>query len=276
MVPDCVTIRPALPIGPATMRMSIRTLLLLLLCTSTLVLTACGDIRVRHVPPPEVVPAELEGEWAGTWVSDETGETGTVGLRVQEFEGEPVIEVIIDHPAVVPGAYQLSFTGDAILLQVDGNVVFAASLVEASRQELDGSFDWGGDQGTWSATWQRALPEPVDLGGTWQGVLQTVDGVPLPFTIELDQFVVAGQLGLSGLVALPAELWGEPVPVTGFVTFDDQGFQFLMQTEPGFPLQFLLSGRGDREPLQVPLGLLQILAPQLPFSQAVLQMARVQ
>lgn len=254
------------------MRPPVRHLLLSLLAA----LPACGDLQVRYVPPPQVVPAALEGEWSGTWRSAETGDSGEVSLRVQEFEGSPVVEVVIDHPFVVPGTYELVVTNETISLQADGQVVFAANLVDADGQVLDGSFDWGDDQGTWTATWQRALPELIDVGGQWQGVLQAAGADPVPFTLELDQFAEGGALRLNGLVTMPPEVRLAPVPLAGFVIFDETGWQFLLQTEPDFTPQLVLSGRGDRDPVQVPLGLLQVLTPELPFSQALLQMARVE
>lgn len=232
---------------------------------------ACGDIQVRSVRSENVVPATLQGEWSGTWTSAASGMGGALTVRVQEFAQEPVVSLSIDNPCLVPRDYELRLAGASIELLADGVRVLDAAIEEPRR--LVGSYECAADRGTWSADWVRELPKPIDLSGSWSGTV-TVPGVASePMFVELAQAVRAGALVLDGMITLPQAL-PLPVPVTGTVEFGENDFQIVLQTRSGFQPAVVLTGIGDREPVQVDVGFLQVLSSAaLPFSQGVFQMA---
>lgn len=231
---------------------------------------ACGEIKVRSVRSADAVPAALEGEWSGTWTSEVNAMAGSLSVRVQQFAGQPLVSLSIDNPCLVPRDYELRLTGGTIELLADGVRVLDATLTADRR--LLGSYECAADRGTWSAERIRDLPPPLDLSGTWRGTV-TVGGASEPLVVELVQTVRAGSLALDGLVTLPEAL-PFPVPVTGGVQFGDADFRIALQTRSGFQPAVVLTGVGDREPVQVDIGLLQVLSSTaLPFSQGVFQMA---
>ena len=236
-------------------------------------LAACGDLQVRSVRSDDVVPAALAGEWVGTWTSSETLSTGAVTVRVQEFDRQPVVALSIDNPCVIPQDYELLFVGRTIELRADGVPILDAVLQTDSR-ELTGNYNCAADRGTWSASWTRELPELVDLSGTWSGDVSVPGVLTEPLTLTLRQSVRGGGLVLDGEVRLPSAL-ALPVPVAGAVRFRDADFELVLQTEIGFQPRVVMTGIGDREPLQVEFGLLRVLSSQvLPFSQALFQITR--
>ena len=233
-------------------------------------LAGCGEIHVRSIRPDPGVPEMLQGEWTGSWASTRRSDSGSLSVRVLEFANQPVVSLTIDNPCIVPRDYELRFSGGIIELWADGDRVLEASL-EPSRV-LVGGYQCAQDEGTWSATWQRELPPPLDLSGAWEGSV-TVPGVASePMRVELTQSVRSGALVLRGTVALPTAL-PLPVPITGFVNFGDTDFQLVMQTQTGFQPAVVMTGIGDRDPVQVQLGLLQVLSTAaLPFSQGLFEM----
>ena len=105
---------------------------------SLLVLAACGDLDVRTVRVPEVVPAPLEGEWTGTWTSDANGASGPLTVRVQEFGGEPLLSVDIVNACVENRAYDLVLGNGLIELRDGQRTVFERGLLDTLRKrELD-------------------------------------------------------------------------------------------------------------------------------------------
>lgn len=235
-------------------------------------LAACGDLKVRSVAPTEVVPAELEGRWVGTWQSDGTIGSGSIELRIQEFDGEPLVAIAIDNPCLVPSNYDLRFTGQGIDLLAEGVAVLSADRV--AEEQLVGTYQCEQDQGVWAAEWVESLPTLLDLSGTWEGRIFGGGEPEQPIAITMVQRVEAGALVLVGEADLPGVLpFG--LPVRGFVRFGELNFELILQTAPGFEPQVIVAGLGDREPLQLPLGVVQVLSPTaFPFSQAMIELVR--
>jgi hypothetical protein len=243
------------------------------LLTSSLLLlaAACGDVDVRSVRVGPAVPETLQGEWVGSWTSSLTAASGALQVRVQEFRAEPVVALQIDNPCLLPRDYQLVLRPTSIELRADGETVLAAEL--GAGRTLTGTFQCQADQGTWTASWVRALPTLGDLSGRWTGTLTpavALPAVPMPRPLQLDleQSVVGGSVVLTGVLDVP-ELLGLPIAVSGYTIFRDDTFDLLLRAEqPGAPT-VVLSALGARQPLSVELGLAQAFgAAPLPFAQA--------
>lgn len=228
-------------------------------------LGACGDIEVRSIRTGDVVPAQLEGEWRGVWQSELSGIGGVLTLRIQDFGGEPVVAVEIAHPCVPPDRYEFRATANTIELLDDGEVLFRGLL--GDDRTLVGSYDCLADRGSWDATWQRALPELVDLGGTWNGTITAAD-MSQPLVLQLAQTVRDGALLLHGTLDLPG-LPLDPLPMFGQVQFGDAAFELLLVTEPGTAPLLHMTGLGDAATRTIVDGELQAaIDPLLPLLQA--------
>tara|TARA_R110002072_G_scaffold87129_6_gene196685 strand:+ start:4201 stop:5010 length:810 start_codon:yes stop_codon:yes gene_type:complete len=247
------------------MQLRQRVLLSLIVC-----LAACGDLKVRSVPPAVVVPAELEGRWVGTWESIASEASGDVEIHIQEFASQPLVAVTIDNPCLVPRSYDLRWTAQGIDLLADGVAVFQATRV--ATQQLVGSYQCEQDEGTWTAQWVESLPALLDLTGTWEGRIFGGGQPDQPIDIAIVQRVQGGALVLDAEADLPGVL-PFALPLQGFVRFRESEFELVLQTEPGFEPQMIVSGLGDREPLQMPLGLVQVLSSTvLPFAQGMIEL----
>jgi len=231
-------------------------------------LGAC-DLEVRSTRSADVVPAALQGEWEGSW-SGASGTGGALTLQVQQFGAEPLVSIRIDNPCLEAREYQLVVGVASVELRRDGEPVFVGVLGEG--RTLTGMFACAAGEGSWSATWERDLPDLVDLSGTWTGSL-SVPGVSLPLAAQLTQEVRGGRLVVSGTMA--AEGLITDLPVEGTVFFDVDTFDLVLQTTAGVQPALLLTGRGETASATLPLGLVQVLGgADLPFPQAVAELAR--
>lgn len=223
---------------------------------------ACGDLQVRSVRAPQSVPQELVGEWVGTWQSTAEA-TGAIVVRVQEFEGEPVVRVEFENPCIEPRSYDLVVTAASIELRAEGTAVMTATLVEG--RQLVGTYHCPEESGTWTASWQRELPAVQDLSGRWSGSLAAAGQPTRAFDIDLVQVVEGGDVLLQGFLWL-RDLWPLPLEVEGTVLFRDDAFDLLLRTPIGSVPGVLVTGIGDYAPMRVENGLLQpIGTPVLPF-----------
>lgn len=229
---------------------------------------ACGDLDVRSVRPTRGVPDTLQGEWIGWWQSTSSNQGGALVFTVQEFDGEPVVNLSLDNPCVEPRDYELVLTPSTIELRLDGRTVLAAVVGEG--RSLLGTYECVADLGTFEATWQRELPELVDLSGTWDGTV-TVGATSHGARLQLQQEISGGRMLLQGELDLGG-FWPVPIPVSGTAMFRDAGFDLMLHTGAGAVPALLLSGFGEREPLRLPFGLLHVFGGSLPFPQAVLQL----
>ena len=237
------------------------------------VLAACGDLNVRSVRAPQSVPVELAGEWVGSWQAATESASGAIVVQVQEYGGAPVVNVMLQNPCITPSIYELVVTGDTFELRAEGAVVLAATLQTDRR--LVGTYQCPEESGTWSATWQRPLPELLDLGGHWVGQIAASGQPARGFALELTQSVAGGLVRLEGLLDL-GELWPLLVPMRGSVAFRTGGYDLVLQTLPGITPNLLLAGAGVVDPLQVDNGVLQAVgAPVLSVPFAAFSMHRV-
>ena len=170
-------------------------------------LSGCGDLEVRSVRSPEVVPAILEGEWRGSWSSARNAGTGPLTLTVQEFDRTPLVALDIDNPCVAPRPYRIVLRGSTFELRDGDDVVLAAMLAPDGTRQLLGTYSCVNDSGTWTAIWQRDLPPLIDLSGAWTGEVTAAGpgGVPVQrdLTLQLTQSVRDGRIVLDGELALP-------------------------------------------------------------------------
>lgn len=240
------------------------------LCVLAVLCAACGDLTVQSVPGSQTIPAALAGEWRGTWQSDRNQDTGSIIILIQEFAGEPVVSLTIDNPCLAPDDYDLVLAGGVIALQRDGVTVLEASLTRPEK--LSGTFACELDDGTWTADLIGPLPEPIDLSGSWDGRVFLPGAFDEPLEVALQQSVRSGQLALNALADIPSVV-PFPIPMRGYVVFGEQGFDIILETEVGVQPRLVLSGSGDREPLAVPSGVLQVVGQTpLPFSQGLVQL----
>lgn len=246
--------RPFLPVLPAL-----------------LLLSGCGDIEVKSTRVGNAVPAQLQGQWTGSWSSTRGPGTGTVTLQVQSFDGDPLVQVLVDNPCLVPSNYQLVMSGNAFELRADGQPVFSAVL--GPERTLLGTFECTADAGVWQATWAADLPPVLDLGGVWQGQVQALALPATELQIMFVQSVRGGQLVLDGTLSLPG-LLPSPLPVTGSVRFREGAFELALTTTAGIAPLVQLAGLGDSATLSIDDGLLVAAAiPELPSGMATWDLA---
>lgn len=136
-----------------------------------------------------------------------------------------------------------------------------------------GTFECDQDSGTWAVAWERDLPPLVDLTGTWQGQITSLNG-STPLSLQFDQRVVQGVLEVTGLLALPLELVS-PLPVRGFVSSRDGFFELAVTTVPGILPQVVIGGTGDSTSLAVQAGMVATSGQPLSFTQGVASFAQL-
>lgn len=244
---------------------------LAVLALVSLSFAACGDITVKSIRVADSVPATLEGEWTGQWSSTRSTGGGTVRLRMQDFEGEPVVSVQLDNPCIEARAYQFRTTGNLIELLADGVPLFSAVLGEA--RTLTGTYECAADSGVWSVTWSRELAPLVDLGGRWDGTLSLpgLSTTSLRLQLDLDFLVQGGALVVQGTARLP-DLSTTVLPVFGVVFFRTDDFDLRLlapTTETGTGIE--LFGVGPLDTRRIDTGLVQVTDPSLPIAQATWQ-----
>ncbi len=246
-----------------------RLLLLLVWTVLGVAAAGCGHIDVTSVRTGAVVPAILEGEWSGQWHSDQSQANGLLTVRLQEWQGQALVSIVIDNPCVEPRVYDLSLRGPGFELLAFGEPVFVAVL--GPEHTLVGTYGCAMDAGTWQANWMAALPEVSDLSGAWVGTLSSAGLPEQSLRLQLVQSVRDGGLVIDGRMELPG-LLPQQVPVTGAVQFRTGAFDVTLRTAEGDNPAFQMAGFGKTEPLAVELGVLAVSAdPPLPFAQAVWQ-----
>lgn len=238
-------------------------------CALSLLAAACGDLDVKSIRSPQNVTV-WEGAWEGEWQSA-SGGSGAVNFRVQEFRGEPLVTVEFAHACFEARPYELVMLPTTIELRADGRTVLAALLEPGPR--MSGTYDCGTDQGLWEATRVGDLPEVLDLAGSWQGQMHYAGGQRAVGCL-LEQEIVDGVMQITAELDLGG-LLGGPLPLTGRVDFQNSGFQLLLRTVAGLAPDVVLTGTGIAEPMQLGVGLLQVVGgSSLPFTQASLQLVR--
>jgi hypothetical protein len=257
----------------------------LVLAVAVVLFAACGDLDVKSIRIAESVPAQLQGEWTGTWHSTAaTGAgSGTVVLRMQDFGGEPVVSIILANPCVEARPYQFRTSGNLVELMADGEVLFSA-LLSAETRTLTGSYSCANDSGVWHVAWTRELSPLVDLGGQWEGSVTVPGFPPQALTLVMDFVVQGGALTIQGFGQVPS-LSSQALPLTGIVNFQDTTFDVRIQapTAQSGSVGVLLIGSGDitRDSqgalvsARIDVGLVQTNDPALPFTQAVWRAVRV-
>lgn len=214
---------------------------------------------------PRSVPADLLGEWVGSWSSASAPEAtgGGLTLRVQSFAGEPVFGVALDNPCLLPGVYEVFTSASTFELRSAGTVVLTAVL--GADRTMQGTYQCATDRGTLVANWQRDLAPIVDLGGYWEGSVVGTSTLLSRLQLQLSQSVVGGQLVVDGTMALP-DLGLANVPVSGTAQFRSGVFDLWLETPTGVEPGLRLAGLGDTTARELRDGVLST-APgtSLPF-----------
>lgn len=220
---------------------------------ATAALTAAGCSFKVNSWRADGVPATLLGEWQGTWASTGTQGDGQITVRVQEFDGAPVVDVLIDNPCVTPQSYAFSLSGSTIELRAGDAIVLRASLGE--ERMLTGEYDCPEDAGSWAAAWQGELPAILDLSGEWTGTVTGPGAVTAVMELELAQMVRSGSVSLHGAIAFP-ELMPGALPLIGTVRFRDGAFDVILDTTSGVIPALRMAGVGDAATVAIEAGII--------------------
>ncbi len=230
-------------------------------------LAACGDVKTNLSNSSAAVPAALVGEWTGTWTADGGGNAGTLTLRVQDFAGQPVVQIDTDMPCIAGTTFELLFAATSFTARVGGQQVLDGALTAPSQ--LAGTFTCAAGQGTWQATRQRVLPLVTDLSGAWSGALYLQGTTPQPFLLDLSMTLDSGVLRLDGVL----DVQGEPTAtIVGYgLDFDDDGYQVFFETTDG---RLRAQGTGLYGPLRIENGQWGAFAGNTPIGGGVFAMER--
>lgn len=228
-------------------------------------LAACYKVEAR-VTTSAVIPANLQGEWTGSWIDAAQSQQGRLGFLLRTFQGQPVLSIDTDLPAAQQQGLRYTFNGTHVEF-VGLDVAFSGDL-DAAARTFFGSYTSAQGDGSWRAEWTRALPAIVDLSGTWIGsfVSSSQAGTVGPLVLDLTQQLVDGQLRVTGSIEL--ETYGLSVPVVdGRVDWQAETFEMQLISDVGALPIVQLSGVGDPAGLRVDQGQFVVLPPPgLPVS----------
>ena len=232
-----------------------------------LLLAACFDVD-RRSRQSDTLPETLLGAWRGTWTSTGSTGAGSVAMAVREFEGNPILQLDTQHPCLIGSRFEFVQTGALWQLLLDDQPVFEATLDPTTRR-LDGVYDCDADSGTWGVSWDRELPEIVDLSGAWTGTWVSVQP-PLQgtFAMDLVQQYSNGRLLLTASIRLPGA--GDSIEFdAGEVVWRESTFDLVLESGNGSGPLALLQGRGDPQTLAIEDGLFLVENAQVPFRLAL-------
>lgn len=234
---------------------------------SLLLATACADVTTTTPAPAPAVPAALAGEWEGIWTSTALESTGDLLLRVQEFDGQPVVQIDTDLPCIAGTSFQLDFTATSFTASIGDQEVLRGEV--AADGTLSGTYACAAGTGSWQAERLRPLPAVADLSGDWTGALYREGATPQPFTLDLQMTLESGVLRLAGAITVQ----GEPTDtIVGYASeFDDAGYQVFFETSGGV---LRAQGNGSYGPLRVETGQWGVFASGTPIGGGVFAMER--
>lgn len=230
-------------------------------------LAACGDVKSNIPDSSTAVPPALAGEWTGTWEVAGASSSGTLTLRVQEFDGQPVVQIDTDMPCIAGTTFELQFAATSFTARVGGQQVLDGAVTAPSQ--LGGTFTCAAGQGAWQATRQRVLPPVVDLSGAWSGALYLQGATPQPFLLDLTMTLDSGVLRLGGTI----DVQGEPTAtIVGYgLDFDADGYQVFFETTDG---RLRAQGNGLYGPLRIENGQWGAFVGNTPIGGGVFAMDR--
>jgi hypothetical protein len=184
---------------------------------------ACVKVE-RHATTG--LPPQMLGAWSGSWRSTLATQQGPVALRLQQFEGKPVVQIDTTHPCLQEGEYQFVLGATQLELLRDGDVVFQAA-VDLPARRFTGTYHCHEDSGTWTASWDHELPALGDIGGLWTGTF-AAGTVSRAFTMSIDQRWENGILLLDGQVVVEGLGVGFPI-TSGQVDFQGSTFDLRLR-----------------------------------------------
>lgn len=225
---------------------------------ATMLPVACYKIEARTTVR-SAVPAQLQGEWTGSWTDGANDQNGTLQILLRTFQNQLVLGFSSDHPAAQQ-ALVWHFQGTQVRLTGDG-IEFTGTLDTAART-FSGTFTGSEGAGSWQAEWQRELPPIVDVSGTWVGSFASSSepNGSGPLQLQLEQLLIDGQLRLRGSIELPSLQLTVPV-VDGYVDWLADTFDLQMISDISELPIVQLTGIGDPEGPSVERGEFIVLPP---------------
>jgi hypothetical protein len=230
---------------PATAPMPRRLPLLAVLVFALGAAAGCSRLEVTSRVAAGV-PEVLLGRWVGTWTSAALVTSGVLEVDVQQFRAEPVVAIAIDNPDFTAREVEFRWAGHNVELVADGRTVLQGRI--AADRTMAGTYMLATDAGIWSVAWHGALPELLDLSGTWVGTFAGGGLAPQQLRLELAQDLVGGVLVLSGAVMLPEAL-PAALPLSGGVQFHAAGFAVALDTTSGVLPALQIAGIGTVTPM---------------------------
>jgi len=237
---------------------------------AVLVLFACvpgGCVRVQFhsTGSGASVPEAMLGDWGGTWTSSDGSQRGTAQIRLQSFQGRPLVRFTVDNPCLLPQPYRFVIADRHLELQGTAEVLFEGDL-DADLHSLAGTYQCPEDHGTWSLAWQQPVEAVGDLSGHWTGTLRTTLAPEvLSLALDLQQTWIDGQLRVAGEIQVEDGVLTATI-TSGAVDWDAGRFAVQLMVEQ--PATMLLEGIGDARQMRLQDGVLiaqRSGAPPLPI-----------
>jgi hypothetical protein len=213
---------------------------------------ACGKLRLQTTITPQAIPAQMEGEWSGTWTSTATAAHGSLEVRLQTFASNPVVRFETDHPAMQVSDFRFLFLGQHVEIHAtDATAAAFSGDIASGLRTMEGTYRCAGDAGTWQAVWSRTLPPIGDVSGDWFGGFESFQPpVQAPLHLHLVQTWIDGLLHVTGEIDVPGTS-NQIAIQDGIVEWRESDFVILMTTDPAAPPTVLLQAAGVRSQFTV-------------------------
>lgn len=237
---------------PATLR-------LLAALTAMAFCASCYKVQTRTTVS-SVVPAQLQGEWNGTWTDAAGQATGSLSFLLRTFQGQLVLSFETDNPAAQQQTFAFAFHGPHV--EVSSSEIRFSGDLDATARIFAGDFSGSGGDGTWQADWTRELPPIVDLSGTWIGSYRG-DNELIPagsMVLVLQQQLVQGQMRVTGSLELQDPSMQVPI-VDGYVDWNADTFDVQMLSDISMLPIVQLTGVGDPLQRRIDHGQFLVLPP---------------
>jgi hypothetical protein len=218
----------------------------------SVLLAGCGKLRLQTTITPQAIPAQMEGEWTGTWTSSTNGAQGTLHVRLQTFANNPVVRFENDHPVMQVSDFRFLFLGRHVEIHAsDATAAAFSGDVAAGLRTMSGVYSCTGDAGTWQAAWNRVLPPIGDVSGDWLGGFETFEPpLQAPLHLQLVQTWVDGVLHVSGEIDVPGTS-NQVAIQDGIVEWRETDYVILLTTDPAAPPTVLMQAAGTRSQFTV-------------------------
>lgn len=219
----------------------------------------CGKLQLKTTVTPQSIPAQMQGEWTGTWTSANGVAHGDLLVRLQTFDDNPVVGFETNHPEMQIIDFRFLFLGRHVEIHSSDptdNAVFSGDTA-ADLRTMTGTYSCIGDAGTWQTAWHRTLPPIGDVSGDWVGGFESFQPpLQAPLHLQLVQTWVDGVLHVRGEIDVPGT--DNQIAIhDGIVDWRENDFVLLLTTDPNAPPTVLLQAAGARSQFSVS-GALQV------------------